>query len=61
MDRIDKALAVLASDRTGYEIWKATGVTQSQLSRYRSDKLKADNMTIANAIKLSKFFDEFLK
>lgn len=61
MDRIDKAIAVLKSEISGYLLWKETGISRAQISRYRNEELKIGNMTIANAIKLAEFYDTNMK
>ena len=61
MDRIDKALKVLDSDISGYRISKSTPLSESAVSRYRSGKFSAQNMTIKNAIALAEFYEEYFE
>ena len=44
--------ALLASDKTAYEIAKATGMSPSNITDLRVGKRKIDNITLANAEKL---------
>lgn len=44
--------ALLASDKTAYEIAQATGMSPSNITDLRVGKRKIDNITLANAEKL---------
>lgn len=44
--------ALLASDKTAYEIAQATGISPSNITDLRVGKRKVDNITLANAEKL---------
>ncbi|MCL2646822.1 MAG: helix-turn-helix transcriptional regulator [Phycisphaerales bacterium] len=53
LDKIRKAIN--ASDKTRYRLWKETGITQSQLSRLRSNEagVSVDNLErLADALGL---------
>ena len=44
--------ALLASEKTAYEIAQATGMSPSNITDLRAGKRKVDNITLANAEKL---------
>lgn len=50
----------LLENATQYEIWKATGVTQSNLSDMKNGRRKIENLTFRNASKLTDFAEELM-
>lgn len=49
---------LLNSDITGYRIYKDTGLSQSIISEFRSGKRELDNLSLKNAEKLYKLYNE---
>lgn len=49
---------LLESDITAYRISKETGISESQLSRMKKGEIEIGRITLDNAIKLNKFWEE---
>lgn len=56
---VEKALSLLLkSEKSGYQIWKDTSITEGSIGNYRSGKTKP---TVANANILIKYFEQDIK
>ncbi len=50
----------LLENATQYEIWKATGVAQSNVAGMKKGKRKIENLTFKNASKLTDLAEELM-
>lgn len=57
----EKIEYILDSDITGYKIKKISGVNEGTISRLRNKESKIGNLTLINAEKLEKVYDECIK
>lgn len=57
----EKIEYILNSDITGYKIKKISGVNEGTISRLRNKESKIGNLTLINAEKLEKVYDECIK
>lgn len=61
LDRIDKALAVLNSDISGYKINKTVGMSESAVSRYRLKQLDINSLKLGHIIELADFYEKYFE
>lgn len=54
---IDNIQALIESDISAWQIEKETGISRMNITNYRNGKGEIVNMSLANAIKLSEYWE----